>query len=225
MKPQSHGTIISLGVDWITCVGTDEKKVGGMLSFASELVTYRMREGFQRKGWGMAGFNGFQSVGVQYGRRNHEVIVRLSADLAHSHWRILYEMANTVTRADFECTSTTVDSPSRRVARCYAQAVRHSNRQKKGPAVTIVKCTTGGSTCYLGKRQSMIFGRIYDKEAESKDQRYVGAVRHEIEFKSRLAQLTIAHLARQRYPTDAIAGNLTAFFEGRGVPSPVPGSL
>jgi DNA relaxase NicK len=196
-----------------------------MLSLASELVTFRLREGFQRKGWGMAGFSGFQSQGVQYGKRQHEVIVRLSGDLAHTHWRVLYALANSCTRLDFECTTTSDECPARRVSRAYSQAVRHARRKKKGPAVTIVRCTTGGSTCYLGKRQSVVFGRIYDKEAESKDKRYLGAVRYELEMKGRMAQLTVAHLDQQRYPTDTIAGNLTAFLRARGIPSPLPGGL
>jgi hypothetical protein len=217
MKQTVHGELVSMGVDWITCVGSTEPQLPNMLSMASELLRIRLWEGFERRGWGMAGFTGFQSRGIQFGIRNKEAIVRLSGDLAATNWRKLYEVSDSVTRVDFQCTTTTGESPERRIARAYAAARRHCRGKKKAPAVTRINCTTGGSTVYLGKRQSMIYGRIYDKHAESKDPRYQNCVRHEIELKDRMARSELAHVVRCKHEPDAIAGKLLAFFRNRGV--------
>jgi len=217
MHERDCGEIYSIGVDWITCVGKEENSVRSMLSLGSELVTWRMRTGFVRKGWGMSGFSGFSSEGVQYGIRNKESIVRLSGTLAHSHWRKLYEMADSVSRCDFECTTATGRRPDERISRAFAAARRNTRGKKKSPAVTHIRNHGGGSTLYLGKRQSMMYGRIYNKEVESSDPNFRNCVRHEIELKGRLCSLTVARLARSSTPQDDIRGYLSQFFERRGV--------
>lgn len=217
MPETSAGEILSVGVDWITVVGDTATRLPSMVQVASDLVTWRMQTGHQRKGWGMAGFSGVQSVGVQYGIRGDESIVRLSSDLAHSHWKTIAELGTNVTRLDLECTTRTNETPEQRIMRCYKAALRFSEGKKKAPAVTIVRCSTGGCTVYLGKRQSNLFGRIYDKYAECKDDRYRGAVRFELEIKGCRARLATASLLSQRWPSDSIASRLTWFFRNRGI--------
>jgi len=220
MDHQNSHTILSMGVDWITVVGSDETSLPSLRSLASELVTFRLRGGFKRTGWGMAGFSGVQSLGVQYGIRNKEVIVRLSGDLAHIAWRRIYELGENCTRIDLELTARCDGSVRRRVRKAYREARRVSHRRVNAPAVTLVDCTTGGTTCYLGKRCSGSFGRVYDKEAESGLEKFRGAVRYEVEYKGAYARQVARALDQGNTPLDRIAGYLQTFFRARGVAWP-----
>lgn len=211
-----------MGVDWITVVGLDEAKLGSLLQLGHDLVTVGMRRGFERRGWGMSGFSGFASSGVQYGVRGKEVIVRLSGDLAHTHWRKAYALGTNCTRVDFECTTRVDGDADARVARAYAAARRHSRRKANGPTVAFITSTRGGNTCYLGSRHSQAFGRVYNKHAQSRESRWSNCVRYEVELKSDLCSRTISHVDRQRVPDVEIAGRVLGFFRGRGVPLELP---
>lgn len=217
MAAESVGTILSLGVDWITCVGSGEDSAGPLVTLGADLLRWQIKGGFKHQGWGMAGFKGFSSSGVQYGIRNHEAIVRLSGDMAHKFWRYAYALAQSTTRVDLECTSTTTVRPERRVRRAYEKAARYSRRTSKKTAVTIVHCTTGGDTCYFGKRQSLRFGRIYDKFAQSKDPRWSNAVRFEVEFKGALCAPLLSSIRDSRTPEISTARHLRRFFRDRGL--------
>lgn len=217
MAPENREEVVSLGVDWITCVGAVDNRLGSLLQLGSEFVTFRMRQGFERKGWGMAGFSGFQSRGVQYGVRNKETIVRLSGDLAHIAWRRTYALANNCTRLDFELTTRTQSTAPARIERHYAAARRFTRGKKKAAAVTIIRCSTGGVTLYLGKRQSAVMGRIYDKFAESKDRFFQNCVRYELEVKGELARKVAVHLASTASERQVIAARLQRFFAMRGL--------
>ena len=213
--------IVSAGVDWITLVGDTETRINGMVSLASQLVSLAMQRGYQRKGWGMAGYTGFQSLGVQYGVRGPSALVRLSGDVAQLHWTSFVPLSTNCTRVDLQLTVKTTSSPSDVVQSEYRRAKRHSLKLKKGPAVTIVHCTTGGDTCYLGKRQSNVYGRIYDKFAESKDERFKGTVRYEVEYKGHLAKRIVADLDHSKSSTARAVSRVHRFFSDRGCPLPI----
>lgn len=214
--PDERTVVTSLGVDWITGVTLERDSGVRLLSWAEEYGKNLMWRGFERKGWGMAGFTGFQVGQVQYGFRDHEAICRLSSDSAWHNWRKLYELSENITRIDLQCTSRNGRSPSQRVLETYKRALSASRRNPKAGTVTIISCSDGGRTCYLGKRQSEAFGRVYDKAAQSRDEQFEGCVRHEVEFKGDKALNCAIGLYRSRTEQPAIAGRLRGFLEKRG---------
>lgn len=81
----------------------------------------------------------------------------------------------------------------------------------------------GGMTLYIGSRHSDSFGRIYHKYAKTKEERYKGCVRYEIELSGRYAAMyaEIAHTAgdqRARRVTTLVK----EWFAMRGVVAPIP---
>lgn len=80
-----------------------------------------------------------------------------------------------------------------------------------------------GMTLYIGSRSSDCFGRIYHKYAKSKEDRYKGCVRYEIELSGRYAATyaEIVHTAgdqRARRVTTLVK----EWFAMRGVVAPIP---
>lgn len=215
MESKSEVEIVSLGVDWITGVATGLETGTRLLRYGSELATYQKRLGHPRKGWGMAGFSGFQVGQVQFGSRNHEGIIRLSGELAHTHWRQLYAMEVSCSRLDLECTSRTGQLAHERIAREARAGRRYSRRAKKNATTTFVTCTDGGATLYCGKRVSLVFGRVYNKAIESGDDYYRNCVRHEVEYKGVVADRLFKKLAVLDRPLVEVAGCLQGFFSVR----------
>ena len=211
---------MSLGVDWVTFTANDMHDAERLLAWSSEAVTTQMRLGFQRKGWGLSGFTGFQCGQVQYGVRNREAIVRLSGETADNSWRLLYELSTNCSRVDIQCTSRNDTSAAQRI-RKYARQAQAYSREKAGrSSTTLLFCTDGGSTVYLGKRQSERMGRIYDKGVQSGQSYWSEAVRHEAEFKGAAAWSIIRTLFRARDNYTPCAQVLRGFFERRGVTLP-----
>jgi hypothetical protein len=207
--------IISMGVDWITATTKDVDAGVRLLTWASELCTWSMRVGHERRGWGMAGFQGVQAGQVQLGQRNHEAIVRLSSDLAAIEWRRCYALADSVTRFDVQCTTRSSRPAATRIRRDLTAATRRARRSARAATVTSLRCTDGGFTVYLGKRSSNVFGRIYDKGVQSGDQRWQNCVRHEVEYKGDAARLAIREVAARRHDCDGVAACLQGFFSDR----------
>jgi hypothetical protein len=62
----------------------------------------------------------------------------------------------------------------------------------------------------------MVFGRIYDKERESKLDHYKGAVRYEVEYKDLYAKRLAQRLAAVNQSQEVMLLHLHSFFADRG---------
>lgn len=215
--------LVSSGIDWITCVTKDPKRTGNMLESAVYLARERVESGFRQKGWGMAGFSGFATSGVQFGQRNHEGIVRLSGEVSHLLWRKYYEMADSVTRLDVECTTRGSRLADKRVKRHWQQARRFERRAPQRGTVTLITGARTGNTLYLGKRSSLQYGRAYDKGAESKRPEYANCVRYEVEMKGEIAARCAADLYAGFGLENAYIPIVSGFFSSRGISFPLEG--
>ena len=204
------------GVDWITGVGLDPNTAWSMSQWASEMLTVELRKGNIRKSWGMAGFNGIACGQVQYGERNDEVIVRLSSEAAACSWRKLYQLSSSVTRLDVQVTVWSKLRPRNVVRNCHRKALRRSASLKRGPSVRLITSNDGSDTVYLGSRLSDVFGRIYNKGAESKLKYYEGAVRYEVQFQRKLVNVAVRRLAAKQNERDGVTEQVSGFFEARG---------
>jgi len=83
---------------------------------------------------------------------------------------------------------------------------------------SLLQNSEGGSTLYVGSRQSMRYGRIYDKGVEQKEAAPGTLWRFELEIKDDLADQAISMLYGSSEPDRQIAGILGDFFVDRGIP-------
>jgi DNA relaxase NicK len=76
----------------------------------------------------------------------------------------------------------------------------------------------GGWTTYIGAKGSNHFCRLYDKNAESKDERYTNAWRYEVQVQNTSADKVSAALARSTGTLEwTIASTVRQYFVERGV--------
>jgi len=214
--PQVNGhEIVSLGVDWITATTKWRDSTERMLDWASSQITVEMSRGNDRCFWAMSGFTGHRCGHVQVGFREDEGIVRLTSDYARESWRALYDLCDNVSRLDLQVTSRHEDGPAKRVLSDYRRAKRQSRKRAKGPEVTLISKMKGGVTFYSGMATSRVFGRCYDKEAQSKLKHYESCVRHETQYNGKLAMLVTRDIVQNGTTDTRIARHLSAFWRER----------
>lgn len=206
-----------MGVDWLTATACERDTCIGMADMGASLVRSETSKGYDLRPWRMAGFEGWKAGACQFGRRNDEVIMRLSDYLAHREWRNLYAVANNTSRVDVECTSRSACSAAKRVRGFAAEGYKHATGRQAKYHVTYICGNDGSATCYLGRRSSERYGRIYTKGVESGLDQWANTVRFELELKDRAAKQAIAFLALHDGPDVPYAAVLQPFFRGRGI--------
>jgi DNA relaxase NicK len=79
-----------------------------------------------------------------------------------------------------------------------------------------VTSSYGGSTCYLGSRQSQFYGRLYDKGAqEGMEPGWLW--RYEVECKKPAAESVVNRLLETEAVSDWVSSYVAQFFDLRGV--------
>jgi len=212
-----HFPIISAGIDYITLTKTDRNTDGCWHQRIDCLLRSEKAKGNFIKAWGMAGYSGFKCGQLQFGKREGSVIVRLSGDLAALDWWDFYQEASTVSRLDLQVTVRCDADPSREVRRAYSQVNRFYKGRHDGPTVTLWRDTTGGATCYVGKRSSDVMFRIYNKASESGLPEFRNCLRYEVELKRAMTRRTIEWLICQDSVKLGIAGQLHTMLSSRGL--------
>lgn len=92
-------------------------------------------------------------------------------------------------RVDVQVTSWQDDDPEYVLERIYSYLTSPSGQAAVGRRkITRIQNHNGGTTIYVGSRTSELFYRIYNKEAQSGEAEYDGAVRFEVELKSHAAK-------------------------------------
>ena len=220
MTCDNGSQFLSVGVDWITATANQRTNCLAIAERAAKLLKSEVNSGCFKKPWGMSGFNGWKAGQVQLGKRDKEVIVRLSGRMAQLHWRKIYEVANNISRFDIECTTRTAASAGRRISRHWQEAKRCQRKRKRPTTVGLYRCNDNSATLYLGKRTSGRFGRVYDKGRESGEEQFREAVRYELEAKGECANIIAHEVASSRRQMSLIAGYVAGFFSDRGLSLP-----
>lgn len=217
MKQIPSFEVIECGVDWITATAKHKQSTRRLWNEGYRQIQNETRQGNEKRLWSFNGYQGFKSGGVQLGRREDGVCVRLSGGFANEKWRRIFEQSDNVSRLDLQVTVRTGKEPLHEVSRVYREASKYSRSLKRGPTVSTFRSSRGSSTVYLGSRQSDNFGRMYDKERESGLDYYQSCVRFEREVKNDLALHLCAALAVASCTNDFILAQVGQWFLNRGV--------
>jgi hypothetical protein len=212
--------IVSAGVDWITLTGkhSDSRLQLGVLARRQARVT--ANDGNQILPWSWSGYQGFKVRGLQWGEREDSTCVRLTSDCALNWWWDFYQWSEKVTRVDWQVTYRFPSNPKQVVLDHAKAAKRYWGKRRDGPTLTVVSDDREGATLYLGRRSSRVYLRVYNKAAESKEQRYANCVRYEVELKDVAARLSMVQLSDGRMVQSTLISQVHRMFDERGVAPP-----
>jgi len=211
-----HIQVVNAGLDWLTTTATDKKTAWLLLHEAQKIASEESRRGFFTKPWRQSGYAGFACGRIQHGERPDSAIARVSSSLADEEWWRLYQISDHVTRLDVQMTIRPSCGPNPFIHKIHRQLKRHFATWKKHPQITVWSNSDGGLTLYLGKRQSAVMLRCYNKEAESGDLEFAGCVRLELELKDCAVKPAFAFLFSHLPIRNAANELVSAFMKERG---------
>jgi DNA relaxase NicK len=209
--------VISAGVDYFTATAQHPDAVTMLSAKLFPLLHAEQQRGNDPERWAMSGYEGISCGQAQLGSRADGAIARLSGGLADENWYALSEVAENVTRIDAQVTVFHGPQLVNALQRHYREALRCHQRNGARHQVTRWEGTDGGFTIYFGSRASERFGRVYNKEAESKESAFTGCVRYELEAKGKTARLLSARLGDGRNVPQGAASYVRRFLEDRGL--------
>lgn len=215
------GEVIDYGCDWITATAKGPESRRRLALLGKRVLDSETKAGNERKPWGMSGYEGLKSGGCQIGERGDSTIVRLSSGVAWENWLKVYQAADSFSRLDLQVTAKMDQEPKRVIAAAYRHSLAFSRKHSGNPTVSVLKCSNGTATMYLGRRQSERFARVYDKGAESSHDDYQGCVRWELELKGDLCLPALRTIASSRRPIFTMASIVVTHFRDRGCSLPM----
>lgn len=216
--------IVSAGVDYITATMPHENP--NVLNWYNNCIKYIetiAKDGNDIKSARRMGYEGVSCGGSFAGVRDDGYIVTISGERAQKGFPIVYTSSPHVSRLDIQCTfqSATRDASTALNAR---NAVAKANEKLGKTAqrdATLIESLKSGATCYVCSKKSEQFARIYDKEAESGEERYKNCWRYEVQLKNNLATqtATLFRLSEYAQPNQA-AVFVRQWLRKRGIHAP-----
>jgi len=204
------------GIDWLTMT-TKNERVG--MQWWNTYAKYRKQkslEGDKPKPFHNGYYAGEITAAMRWGwSKQIGYIVVVSGRDAERLYQRLQPGKSKVTRLDL-CIDFLFDSPMDLAGLLYKMKKSQSyNRQRK---FSLFVNSSEGATFYLGSRQSMQFGRVYDKGVESKKESPGKLWRAEVEYKKPLSGLISKRLASAKADDRelAICDTVCLWFADRG---------
>lgn len=203
---------LKASVDYVTCTTKTREASDVLVKRLYDAIGEDYLIGQRRTPWRFKGYHGQSLEGCRYGLRGDEAIVILSGNTAGRLWSEITPVATNVTRLDLAVTLALKSSDE-----AFAINQYHALRAgTNGLTNSLVVNTRGGSTLYVGSRQSRFYGRLYDKGAEQGGQK--GKVwRWEVEVKKPVSKLVVAQLLKEKDPAAYIVEYVSNWFLTRGV--------
>lgn len=208
-------TLKEVGVDYITATSRDTKSVSGFASFGAHLIRSEVGGGAKRNNARSLGYAGTSAGCVYFGRRHDGAILRVSGRTASEYWNQIVDLAENVSRLDLQVTVLPGEGVPARLKWLWN---RRKHKSSSRGRIANIKCVAGQrglETLMLGARSSDVYGRIYNKEIESRDPEYLGCCRFELELKSEVAKNYATSLALKEFPSMSIVATVNKFVSDR----------
>jgi hypothetical protein len=165
----------------------------------------------------MLGYYG--QVGEHYflGENENGAMVQVSGTLAWHKWRDLGNYSERCTRIDLQVTWPCEDEPGLYIRSMYDVGKLHRVSNGRPPELQLTDTPRGAKMLTVGSRQSLVYGRMYDKERESGMPEYKRCVRWEIEVKAEQAKDLNQYLRRDKLEIPHTRAIVQDFWTKRGM--------
>ncbi len=199
MRQQKNLMALDAGIDWLTA--TSNKECAGYAwydLFRQWAADHREEEGAiedWRNAW-YVGQKVSNTVRWGYSEQNGGYILIASGPAAGDFWRQVHQTSHNVTRLDLQVTVKAQVPLPNLAEKCYLYAKENNTSATK--KYSLVRNNEGGSTLYVGSRQSAFFGRMYDKGIQAGLTEVPGELwRYEVEIKQPKAYATSQTIAAE----------------------------
>jgi hypothetical protein len=145
-------------------------------------------------------------------------MVILSSDAAQEHGILFDPDAAHCTRIDIQATAELLYADPTFIPKTYAHCLELKKRPGHPTKYGHIENSDGAHTLMVGSRQSLQYGRVYDKGLEQGGKVAGKQIRWELECKAEYAEQVCALCYQASDQEGQIKYLLKSFFEARGVP-------
>lgn len=209
-----------VGVDWLTM--TSKEDAMGETWYRA-YVNYRKakeKDGDKEETWNNGFYFGLRIAQQKWGyREDLGYIWIISGEEAERQYHLCQPAKHRITRLDL-AVDFMVEKRIILATMLYGQAVENNTDKRR--KYSLFHNSDGGETFYVGSRQSVQYGRVYDKGVQSGREDPGWLFRAEVELKKPVAGL-IAKQLSEREPKQrkkAIQGTVLEWFRSRSVSLP-----
>lgn len=210
-------SVVSAGIDYLTLTSTNSHTQSRMRSFFQHVSNEDCKLGYKTVKGGAFGFYGQRSKHALLAQKDERSMLTVSGQQAQQTFRLMREGDN-CTRLDIQATfhvkHGTVSEVLAQIA-CDARSAPSVRGIR--PKVKNTDGDHGTETVYIGKRQSDIFIRCYDKYEESGKEEWKDCVRLEVEIKGKTSKALWNECSSKGYGPGYLLGVLRAILERRGI--------
>jgi hypothetical protein len=185
-------TVLESAVDWLTLTTKTEPATERLQNVATQFARKVEECGNILTAWGVLGYQGWKCGTIAFGRNATGGMMVLSGPDAETVFPHSMTPDVNCTRLDIQVTVRIHPENNLVAHESYAAIIATKPQARRFVTATLLQGSDGGGTCYVGRRASETFGRIYNKRIESGDPDYQGCWRYEVEYKRDAAN----HIAR-----------------------------
>lgn len=228
--PEYSGVVVESQVDWLTASAHGEDKAANLLALARHYQEEEKAKGNRTINWRLMGYEGTHCGAVEWGQRDRaSTLVRLIGQRASNGLADVLSLADQVTRLDIAVTWR-AEPPDPFIGRnAYALAEAFKRLHPKTALPSLIQDAAGGTTCYVGSRESENFLRIYNKGAEAlqkgdeaEAERYHSCWRYELETKGTVSKPLADIVDSLTDPTSYIQSYLYTYCQAHGIEPAFP---
>lgn len=168
----------------------------------------------------LLGYSGRGNSICFLGRRGDGWLVRVSGAGAHEFARHVDPVLWFCSRCDIAVDVWIGYDPDQVIQSAFEQAIASREASSAGfrRRVRLVDSGGDGNTLYLGARTSQVFSRLYNKGAESGDERYFGCLRLECQYNGATAREVSKALDLRQFDRGAMVAAVVSCIGKAGVP-------
>lgn len=182
--------VVESRLDWLTVTQTVRDSNSSLRLLGEQLLPLAVADEGQPKIWHWHDYIGTHCGWLTFGTREDSDILQVSGPQAESVLDLVAPCATRCTRLDL-CVTGYLPNVTEDIAHeCHSSGLKWAEGRANPPGYTYITNSAGGRTCYIGSRTSDVFGRVYNKEAESGLPEYSGCWRWEVECKGDVADRT-----------------------------------
>ena len=222
---ESTVAILESQPDWLTGAAVGGVRSLALRLFALELVAREEQDGNRIQHFAVQSYEGNRCGRIALAEAEGErTLIQLSGDLAAKHLHDALPLVDHLTRIDLAVTVRT-PTPDKTVAEnAWTFAEQFYDTHPRSAAPWRLQHKTKGDTTYVGSRNSDKFLRVYNKEAECRQNhdtknlpRYINCWRYEIEIKGKPSGLTAGRVDQAADPEAYVRGAMTKYLQLHGI--------
>jgi|SRR5215813_878234 len=215
-----RGVLQSVNIDWSTVTTKEPTRYS---EWKEAFIACAAEEQAMGHKWAHArilGYKGEQAGRVFLGERADGAMLRISGGAADRYFWLFSPDACHVTRIDLAATMQFADTNTAYLSNMFQRCLKAPNREGRPTKYSLLVNSDGGSTLYVGARQSARYGRVYDKGVEESTHPAGSVFRFEVEIKDVMADQATRILAQSSDQQRTMLSMIGSFFQERGVVIP-----